>query len=242
MDRQRLLHMAIKENYFDIRVLCWADSLPMYLFQETQLCWLLCTLSTNSRRKVFSREAGNISSKKPSQDFEASRWWSWWTYNRSAENHGGNKQLANNQTSYDKWVGLLKIPHFEKFRDGHLHMTVIDSATYNPQKTCRPSEIVKSEQRISAVLLATWVFLNPFGSNMDSQRLYNLSTGASDEQGIAESMINLVEHGTHKYKEFVSKRLENGHKQLFAPNPRSQLNTFRYSTKKRKVTAKVKIK
>ena len=69
-----------------------------------------------------------------------------------------------------------------------------------------------------------------------------MSSGAPVEQGVAESMINVVEHGTHKYKEFVSKRLESGNKQLFAPIPRSQLKTFRDSNKKSKVTAKGKIK
>ena len=138
---------------------------------------------------------------------------------------GGIKQFANNQTTYNKWV--LNRPHLAKFKDGLLQMTGLT------QKTCRPSEIIKSEQRMAAVLVSLEEeFLNPFASNMDSQRLYNLSSGAPVEQGVADSMINVVEHSTHKYNEFVSERLESGHKQLFAQIPRSQLKTFRDSNKK----------
>ena len=51
---------------------------------------------------------------------------------------------------------------------------------------------MKSEQWVAAVLVAVGEeFPNPFGSNIDNQRMYNLSSLVPVEQCVSESMINV---------------------------------------------------
>ena len=198
MDRRHLLHMAIKENDFDLRLLCWTDSLPLcFAFNKHNYARYgayyvhslqVLDVTHPGAKQLIEKQGISVQRSHHKASRQALDQAGEQTFNRSAKSPGGIKQFANNQTTYDKWV--LNRPHLAKVRNGLLQMTGLDSATDNPQKTCRPSEIIKSEQRVAAVLVALEEeFLNPFSSSIDSQRLYNLSSRAPVEQGVTESMI-----------------------------------------------------
>ena len=177
MDRQHLLHMAIKENDFNLRLLCWADSLPLcfafnkhnYARYGAYYVHSLQTLDVThpGAKQLIEKQGISVQRSHHKASRQALDQAGEQTYNRSAKIPGGIKQFANNQTTYDKWV--LNRPHLAKVRDGLLQKTGLDSATDNPQKTCRPSEIIKSEQLGAAVLAALEEeFLNPFSSNIET--------------------------------------------------------------------------
>ena len=74
---------------------------------------------------------------------------------------------------------MLNLPHLAKFKDALFERAGLKSSVADSTKACRPSQIIKSEQRVQSVLrLLQKEFVNPFSDTLDKDKLYNLSSGA----------------------------------------------------------------
>ena len=75
-------------------------------------------------------------------------------------------------------------------------------------KATRPSQIFKSEKYvIDLVEVLRNDFMNPFDSNIDKDKLLNLSSGIPVNDDFAEDIIKIKDRGIDSYNEFVEKRL-----------------------------------
>lgn len=248
--RQTLLHSAIKENDYNRRLWCWKNCLPMFFAFNKQnyarygayYVQSLETMEANypGARSLIERQGLSVQRSSHKASRQAVDQAGEQTYNRSAKIPGGIKQFASNRGAYEKWV--LNRPHLAKFKDALLEITGLQNSNEFPQKACRPSEIIKSEKRIKRLLaVLTQEFLNPFNDNLDTTKLYNLSSGAPVSTEIEVSLTTLVERGTSLFETFVADRLENDAVNFFAPISRVTLKTFKDSSKKVKVAAKGKL-
>lgn len=87
-------------------------------------------------------------------------------------------------------------------------------------------------------------FLNPFDTEIDPDRLYNLASGSPIGEDIAEHLLTVEERGQSMMNEFCERLVgeENTKKLLFDPIKRAAWKSFADSGCKMKVTSKAKSK
>ena len=87
-------------------------------------------------------------------------------------------------------------------------------------------------------------FLNPFDTDIDPDRLYNLASGSPIGDDIAEHLLTVEERGHSMMNEFCERLVgeENTKKLLFDPIKRAAWKSFADSGRKVKVTSKAKSK
>ena len=159
------------------------------------------------------------------------------TFMRSAKTAGGIRAFVNNAPTYDKWV----LCHLfqAKFVEGLLEIADLgDNSTV--KKCLRPSEISKSEKRVLKLKsVLTDTFLNPFEDELDPEKLFNITSGCSTSDEVADCLLGINERGKLLYEEFDS-RFTKGkvcEKNFWDPIKKQDWNDFSFSNKKSKVKA-----
>ena len=72
----------------------------------------------------------------------------------------------------------------------------------------RPNKINISEEKISKVTeVIEHEYENPIGIHIDKEKLVNISSGVALDDGIAESILNMVDEGKSRTEDFRHKRL-----------------------------------
>ena len=81
-------------------------------------------------------------------------------------------------------------------------------------------------------------FVNPFDSNIDKDKLLNLSSSIPINDGLAEDILKIKDRGIDSYNEFVEKRIKSQAIKVHDPIKRQKRAQFKDT--ERKVTLKHK--
>ena len=112
------------------------------------------------------------------------------------------------------------------------------SSVYKP---LRPVQIVKSEEFVSKVLtVLESEYINPFGLDIDTSQLVNLSSGMPLAEETTKSILESVECGNKLYEEFQEDRLHSQNNLFHTPIKRNNYSSFSKKTVAIKVGSKVK--
>ena len=84
----------------------------------------------------------------------------------------------------------------------------------------------KDEDNVHKVMdiIASWI--NPFNSRDMTEPLLNIASGVAATDGITDDLLTAKQKGTDAFVTFVQKRLPTSEVDLFAPLPKSSLQTF----------------
>ena len=75
-------------------------------------------------------------------------------------------------------------------------------------KSCRLSQILRSEERVSKVIdVVSDEYINPFNPEIDKSKLLNLSSGVAVPENITEENLALPVRGVQLADEFQKERL-----------------------------------
>ena len=142
-------------------------------------------------------------------------------------------------------MGFFSRPFAAQFVNALQSDTSLDKTTNNPRKCLRDSEIKKSEERVQKVTnVLENEFINPFSSDLEHDKLYNLASGKPVADDIASSLLTLEERGSSMMDDFC-KRIESHEdekKLFFDPIKRSSWKSFTDTERKTKVTTKTETK
>ena len=149
------------------------------------------------------------------------------TFMHNAKTTGGIKNFATQTNTYEKWV--LSQPFAAQSVNGLRNDIGLDKTTNNPRKCLGEVEINKSEERVQKI---TYIlenqFINPFSTNLERDKLYNLASGKPVRDEIADSLLTLEEHGSTMIDDFC-KRIssdKDGKMLFFNPTTRAPWKGF----------------
>ena len=158
------------------------------------------------------------------------------TINRDAKTSGGIKFFASDQDSVLKWT--LNRPFQAQNTEALYKMSDVNHAN-DEYKATRPSQILKSEKYVTDLVeVLRNDFVNPFDSNIDKDKLLNLSSGIPVNDDLAEDILKIKDRGIDSYNEFVEKRIKSQAIKVHDPIKRQKCALFKDT--ERKVTLKHK--
>ena len=113
---------------------------------------------------------------------------------KDAKTIGGIKDFTTQESTYGKWV--LNRSAQAEYVSELLQQAGLKNVSDNPRKCLRMKEIEKSEkavQNIKSVLSDD--FINPFSSELDTDKLYNLASGRPVTEDIRECLLSYKKRG-----------------------------------------------
>ena len=100
-------------------------------------------------------------------------------------------------------------------------------------KASRPSQILKSEKHVKNLIkVLTNDFVNSFDTDIDNNKLFNLSSGVPVEASIAEDIINVL---TMSVQNCIQSRIKSTVTKIHEPIRRQKCSLFKSTGKKVKV-------
>ena len=152
---------------------------------------------------------------------------------------GGIKNFTTLDSAYEKRV--LTRPFQAEYVDALLNQAGLNNAQNKPRKCLRSSAIIKSENNVKSIVnVLKNDFINPFSADSDHDKLYNLASGNSVTDDVAERLLTVC--GTLLRDDFFERlNSECSIKDpFFSPIKRVQWKNFTDASKKLKVSAKGK--
>ena len=105
--------------------------------------------------------------------------------------------------------------------------------SHDKYKALRPVQITKSEEKIqSAMKVLESEFINPFGVDIDENKLIHLSSGIAVDDTAADEILRTVEIGQKLRNEFWTDRLETNKVAFHDSIKQTNFQTFSKATKK----------
>ena len=127
------------------------------------------------------------------------------TLNREAKSVDGIGRFGGNIDSIIKWT-LNRASQAKITAELKLFAQVNKSEEM--YKAFRPHQIRKSENWTATLAqVISQDFLNPFDCNLDSTKLYNLSSGVPVDETSCLGILSIKGHGEKRYHDFVDSRL-----------------------------------
>ena len=100
-------------------------------------------------------------------------------------------------------------------------------------KASHPHQIRKSENWTATLAqVISKDFLNPFDCNLDSTKLYNLSSGIPVDETGCLGILSIKDDGEKRYHDFVDNRLLTEETKFHDPLTRSKYTLFRSCSRK----------
>ena len=182
---QHVIHTAVQENDFDARLAAWNYFIPLY-FAFNKPKYARCgsfyveTLKSIEekypRLKEMLQKAGlsvlgqDKYSLRIAIDQRGEQ-----TINRDAKTSGGIKAFSTNNESVTKWC----LVHSEQAKNTKALYDLCGlDAGINTYKLCRPSQILKTEELVQAVMNTLMnEYINPFDVLLEKDELVCLSSG-----------------------------------------------------------------
>ena len=135
------------------------------------------------------------------------------TYTRNAKTIGGNTSFQTRKAAVYRWVRGRASQ--TKFVDALKEMTGVQETSYNPKKSLRPSEIIKSDKIVENIMDAMQNhFIEPFDPVLEKVKLYNLMPGKPVPDNVKESLCSVTMLG-EKYVRNFELRLEESNDKAF---------------------------
>lgn len=156
---------------------------------------------------------------------------------------GGIKNFTTLDSAYEKWV--LTRPCQAEYVDALLNQAGVNKVQNNPRKCLRRSQITKSENNVKAIInVLKNDFIDPFSTDLDHDKLYNLASGSYLPDDVAECLLSVKERGTLSRDTFFERlNSESANETLyFSPIKRVEWKSFTDVSKKLKVSTKGKSK
>ena len=136
------------------------------------------------------------------------------TYMKNAKTAGEITKFANSPETVAKWV-MNRPPYQSRYTEALGDICAMSKTTTNPRKTLRPTEITKSNSKVTGVMKSLETqFINPFSPELDKDKLYNLVSGAPTNDSVCKSLISLEIEGKTLKDEFEA-RLTTDSKRVF---------------------------
>ena len=106
-------------------------------------------------------------------------------------------------------------------------------SSFDMYKPLRPSQILRSEEMVKNVVsVLSNEYINPFGSDLDKDQLFNLSSGAPiNDSNAVEQILNIRIVGKDNYNEFKKNRLSSKLVKFHDPIKRNDLPLFSSANK-----------
>ena len=150
---------------------------------------------------------------------------------------GGIGSFAAEESNVRKWTlnrsEVANITHALKEFSGLKDSNII-------YKHSRPTEIVKSNRMVLKVIDLN-EYLDPFDEALDSEGLYNLSSGISLLDNLADGILEVLTHGKEAFKYFVKDRLTWEVKEFYAKLPKLKVKLFSQTSQKVQIKGKAKV-
>ena len=173
------VNYAINTNNYNLCLLIWKESLPMYMWLATNkihyarygtfyVKFLEYLEDTHPRAKEEIEEKGlsvrlNTLGIGQAVDMAGEQ-----SYMKSAKTAGGIRQFSTNEAAVAKWV--MNHPFQARFAETLMEISGLSKTTSSSRKCLRPSEILKSEKMVKNILDALEIqFLNPFHQDIENQ-------------------------------------------------------------------------
>ena len=203
VDRQQKLHYAINTNNYNLCLLIWKESLPMWFvtnkihyarYGTFYVKFLEYLEDTHPGAKEEIEEKGlsvrhNTLGIGQAVDMAGEQ-----SYMKSSKTAGAIHQFSTNEAAMAKWV--MNCPFQARFAETLMEISGLSKPTSSSQKCLRPSEILKSEKMVKNILDALQIqFLNPFHQDIEKSNLYNLVSGRPVDDAICDSLLGLEKGG-----------------------------------------------
>ena len=92
---------------------------------------------------------------------------------------------------------------------------------------------MKSEKKVQQILtIFKEEYINPFSTDLEKHKLYNLSSGIPIPDDLAEYMLKTKKEGEIAYSIFVNERLQTNVKMFHYPIPRNPIHSFQKAVQK----------
>ena len=152
VDKQQKLHYAINTNNYNLRLLIWKESLPMW-FETNKIHYarygtfyvkfLEYLEDAHPGAKEETEEKGLSVRRNTLGIGQAVDMAGEQSYMKSAKTAGRIRQFSTNEAAVAKWV--MNSPFQARFAETLMEISGLSKTTLSSRKCLRPSEILKSE-------------------------------------------------------------------------------------------------
>ena len=241
VDRQQKLHYSINTNNYNLRLLIWKESLPMwfatnkihYAHHGTFYVKFLEYLEdTHPGAKEEIEEKGLSLRRNTLGIGQAVDMAGEQSYMKSAKTAGGIRQFSTNEAAVAKWV--MNRPFQARFAETLMEISGRSKTTSSSRKCLRPSEILKSEKMVKNILDALQIqFLNPLHQDIEKPNLYNLVSGRPVNDAICDSLLGFEKDGIGLMESFEERLTTDPiTATFFSSLKRNKYKSWKGSTKK----------
>ena len=215
VDRRQKLHYAINTNNYNLCLLIWKESLPMWFatnkihyarYGTFYVKFLKYLKDTHPGAKEEIEEKGlsvrrNTLGLSQAVDMAGEQ-----RYMKSTKTAGRIRQFSTNEVAVAKWV--MNRPFQARFAETLMEISGLLKTTSSSRKCLRPSEILKSEKMVKNILDALQIqFLNPFHQDIEKSNLCNLVSGRPVNNAICDSLLGLEKDGIGLMESFEERLL-----------------------------------
>ena len=149
------------------------------------------------------------------------------TINRDAKTSGGIKASSTNNESVTKWC--LNRSEQAKNTKALYDLCDLDAGS-NTYKLCRPSQIIKTEELVQAVMNTLMnEYINPFDVLLEKDELVCLSSGVPLNSETTEFLLSSYAMGKERRDEFVKTQISGS---FHEPIYRCKISTLKVMAKK----------
>ena len=159
VDRQQKLHYAINTNNYNLRLLIWKESLPMWFatnkihyarYGTFYVKFLEYLEDTHPGTKEEIEEKGLSVRRNTLGIGQAVDMAGEQSYIKSAKTAGGIRQFSTNGAAVAKWV--MNRPFQARFAETLMEISGLSKTTSSSRKSLRPTEILKSDKMVKNIL------------------------------------------------------------------------------------------
>ena len=207
---QRMAHISVQENDFDLRCHSWERFMPLYFalnmtnyarYGSYYVEILNCIDQLYPGMKDMLKTSG-LSSQSQDRyplrtpiDQRGEQ-----TINRHAKTPGGVKSLVSNQNSILKWRLNRSDVATNTRALKELAGTSKEETIY---KQLRPAQILLSESLVAKVMdVLQSEYVHPFDPDIDNTKLFHLSSGIPVSDDTADGILSTLEMGSTLYEQF----------------------------------------
>ena len=212
---QHVIHTAVQENNFDAQLAAWDYFILLYFaFSKTNYArcgsFYVETLKSIEEKypglKEMLKKAGlSVQGQNKYPLHTAIDQRGEQTINHNAKTLGGIKAFRTNNESVTKWC----LNHSEQAKNTKAlyDLCALDAGS-NTYKLCRPSQILKTEELVHAVLNTLMnEYINPFDVLLGKDELVCLSSGVPLNSEATEFLLSSYAPGKERRDEFVKTQI-----------------------------------
>ena len=136
------------------------------------------------------------------------------TFMKSSKTASGIGDFIKLDGTYEKWV--LTRPFQAKYLDALLTYANVNKQENDPRKCLRDSQIKESEENVVHIVnVVKTDFINPFSTDLDPDKQYNLASGCLPPDDTSKGLLFIHEDGKSMEDKFNTR--------LNAQSPESEL-------------------